>query len=600
MRAKHLFTCLSALAGATVVAWAAPCSAQNLALNRFDPAPAGDRMFGVQSPYAAGHLTPHLMVLGDYAHEPLVLRRRSDEGDVGTIVGDQLFVHLNGSLALWNRLNLNVSVPLALHQSGDSPTINGTAFASPSGASFGDLRAGLRVRLLGEYDDLFQLAVGGYVWFPSAANNAFVGDGNVRGMPQLIAGGRADRIVWSAAAGPEFRSLQNYGGSPQGTMVKGGAGVGVLLGDERRVQVGPELNIAFSAEDVNKRTTNAEALLGVRYRVLRDLELGGGFGPGLTTGVGTPAFRGVLMIAYTPEQKADRDKDGILDAVDACPDVFGEANEDPKKHGCPPEKDRDKDGILDAVDACPDVFGEANEDPKKHGCPPEKDRDGDGILDAVDACPDTPGVASKDPAKHGCPREKDRDGDGIPDSVDACPDVKGVKSDDPTKHGCPPDTDGDGITDDVDACPHEKGKPDPDPTKHGCPKAVRVTESAILILQQVQFDTNKATIKKVSDVLLDEVAGVLKEHPEILKLEVQGHTDNRGAPKYNESLSQQRADAVKRALVSRGLDQSRLTSTGFGQSQPIDDNSTEAGRQSNRRVAFKIIEKAPKGESHAK
>jgi outer membrane protein OmpA-like peptidoglycan-associated protein len=107
----------------------------------------------------------------------------------------------------------------------------------------------------------------------------------------------------------------------------------------------------------------------------------------------------------------------------------------------------------------------------------------------------------------------------------------------------------------------------------------------------VQFDTGKATIKKVSDKLLDEVAGVLAAHPEILKIEVQGHTDNRGTKGGNKILSEQRAAAVMKALVARGIDVARLASHGYGQDKPIDVNTTDAGRQKNRRVQFIILEK---------
>jgi len=204
-------------------------------------------------------------------------------------------------------------------------------------------------------------------------------------------------------------------------------------------------------------------------------------------------------------------------------------------------------------------------------------------------------VRTDDPTTNGCPPPPpDRDGDGILDKDDACPDLKGVKSDDPTQNGCPPDSDGDGIRDDVDACPHEKGKPNEDPQKNGCPTAVRVTDQEIIILEQVQFKTGSAVIKKASDDLLTQVAMVLAEHPEIVKLEVQGHTDNRGGKKYNKRLSEKRAAAVKKWLVTRGsVDPGRLTSHGYGMEEPIADNGTADGRQQNRRVQFKIMEKAP-------
>ncbi len=137
--------------------------------------------------------------------------------------------------------------------------------------------------------------------------------------------------------------------------------------------------------------------------MISDVEIGLGAGPGLTTGIGSPDFRGILMVAYTPEQKRDRDHDGILDDVDACPDVKGVPSEDPAKNGCPLPADRDHDGILDDDDACPDEPGVASADPKKNGCPLPKDRDGDGIPDAEDACPDVKGVRTQDPKTNGCP-----------------------------------------------------------------------------------------------------------------------------------------------------------------------------------------------------
>ena len=588
----------AAMAAAVAVA-PSSARAQGLALDRFDPSPAGDRMFGVQSPYVAGHLVPHVMLEADYAHNPLNLASTKTGDKIGSVVSDQLFFHLNGGIALWNRLYLHLDVPVALAQGGDSPAGRGTTFASPSKAQFGDLRIGARARLFGEYHDPFQIALSGKLWVPTGPSGSFVGTGGVRGLPELVLGGRVvERLVWSAAAGPQLSGTTNYAGIDQGSMWNWGLGAGVLLLDNRHLQLGAELYGALTFKDVQKRTTNAELLFGGKYRILDDLEAGVGVGPGLTSGIGTPAVRFVAMVAYTPEQKQpdDRDHDGIRDADDACPDVYGERSDDPKKHGCP-RSDRDKDGIWDEDDACPDVPGLRNDDPKKNGCPPPGDRDRDGIRDEDDACPDVPGVKSDDPKKNGCPVEaptRDRDGDGIYDDEDACPDVKGVRTVDPKTNGCPPDTDGDGIRDDKDACPQEKGPADPDPKKNGCPRSVRVSENEIFILEQVQFDTAQATIRKVSDPLLDEVAGVLKEHPEILKIEVQGHTDSKGNRAINTPLSKNRAAAVVRALVKRGIDPKRLSSKGFGPDEPVASNDTEEGRQKNRRVQFKILEKKAK------
>jgi outer membrane protein OmpA-like peptidoglycan-associated protein len=257
-----------------------------------------------------------------------------------------------------------------------------------------------------------------------------------------------------------------------------------------------------------------------------------------------------------------------------------------------PPKDTDLDTIVDTEDACPDVAGLPNTDPTKNGCPPPKDSDSDGIVDELDACKTEAGPPNTDPTKNGCP-PRDTDGDTVLDDVDACKDLPGVVTTEPTTNGCPGDTDGDGFRDDQDACPQEKGVDDPDPSKRGCPKLVRVTATEIIILEQVQFDTGKSTIKAVSDPLLDSVAQVLKEHPEILKIEVQGHTDNKGSKQLNKKLSGDRAASVLKALEKRGIESSRLAAQGYGQDKPIADNKDEEGRAKNRRVQFVVLEKAP-------
>ncbi|HSN99145.1 MAG TPA: OmpA family protein [Candidatus Nanopelagicales bacterium] len=597
-RTAHRITALAAalcLAGLSQQALAQEqTTAEGFALSRFHPAPAGDRMFGIPSPFTAGDLTPHLMLLADYAEDPLVLRAATGDEARGSVVGNQFLLHLNASLALWSRLTLNVNLPLAF-QGGDQGVAGGTTVPGPSGAGIGDLRLGARATLLGGYFDGFQLALGGYLWVPTGSPDAYTGDGGVRGAPQLIVGGLIDRLVWSGVISPELRGSTSFANVEPGTSLQWGVGLGYLVGDDRRIQVGAELLGAAALGDLQTRTTNLEVLFDGRYRVNDSIEAGVGAGPGLSPGVGTPSFRAVAMVAYSPAVKPpvqDRDRDGIEDADDACPDVRGVASADPKLHGCPPPPpDTDKDGIFDAEDACVNEPGVPDPDPAKNGCPPPKDSDNDGIVDPQDACPAVPGVADPDPAKNGCP--PDKDGDKVLDKDDACVDIPGEATEDPKTNGCP-DADKDGIYVPADACPNEKGKPDPDPTKNGCPVAVRVTESEIVILQQVQFDTAKATIKQVSNALLDEVAEVLKEHPEIVKLEVQGHTDDRGGKALNKKLSQARSDAVMKALTQRGVAAERLTAVGYGQDVPIAENKTADGRQKNRRVQFKILEKAKK------
>jgi len=579
---------------ASVAAQAQQQTAQ-VDLPKFNPSAPGDKFFGVPSPYAAGDTELHAMALLDYAYNPLVLANASGS-TIGSVVSDQMFLHVGVNFSIIERIAVSLDMPFALVSSGQALAGGALSFPEPAGTSLGDLRFAVRGSLFGGYHDPFQLALGAYVWAPTGSTEAFVSDGSVRGQPQVILGGEIDRFVYSVLLGPSFRATRQVGDATLGHQMNWGLGAGIRLLKDRELQVHVESTGAVDIENPMGRATNAELQVGAKYRFLEDFEVGAGVGPGLTTGLGTPAVRGLFQFAYTPNQDApsDRDGDTIVDPIDACPDVAGVASDDPAKHGCPPEKPRpdfDKDGIFDDQDACPEEAGVKSDDPKKHGCP-QRDRDRDGVLDDDDACPDIPGEKSEDPEKNGCPRN-DRDGDGILDDVDMCPEIPGVASPDPKKNGCPPDTDGDGFRDDQDACPREKGKDDPDPSKRGCPKLVRVTESEIVILEQIQFDTNKATIKPVSNPLLDSVAQVLKEHPEILRLEIQGHTDNKGSAQLNEKLSDNRAKSVRDALIRRGVEQARLTAVGYGPNKPVADNAEEEGRAKNRRVQFVVLEKKP-------
>jgi outer membrane protein OmpA-like peptidoglycan-associated protein len=592
-----------------------------LALNRFSPAPAGDAFFRVPTLESAPHAVPHFGFVLDYAHNPLVLSRRSSNEELGNVVEHQLYLHLGAALGLWDRVLMDVSLPFALAQDGESPEVSGARLNSPSGAQVGDLRLGARLRLLGQPQNGFALGLAGLLWVPTAPDDpgSFVGDGTARGRLLAQAAGDTESVIWAVAVGPDFRADQRYANTGQGTMLHGSAGFAWKLGPRHNVQLGPELDVDFTLEDATERNTNAELILGGKWRFGRSIVAGFGVGPGLTSGIGTPDLRGVMSLAFDPKSAADADRDGITDQDDACPNLRGVKSADAKKNGCPPAYDRDRDGIPDAADSCVEIPGEHNADPKQNGCPPDKDgdgvidakdacvavagithadpnkngcppdKDGDGVADELDACVDVPGVASSEPLRNGCPPDRDRD--GVPDAGDACPDTMGQKSDDPKKNGCPPDADGDGVPDITDACPSDRGMRQDDPKKNGCP-AVVVQKNQVVILQQVQFDTDQATIKPVSDGILDEVARVLTEHAELKKLEVQGHTDDRGGRQHNMKLSDARAAAVREALIQRGVDAARLTAKGYGPTRPIAPNTNDAGREKNRRVEFRILEKS--------
>jgi outer membrane protein OmpA-like peptidoglycan-associated protein len=125
------------------------------------------------------------------------------------------------------------------------------------------------------------------------------------------------------------------------------------------------------------------------------------------------------------------------------------------------------------------------------------------------------------------------------------------------------------------------------------PSRVVVKQDSIQILDKVYFDLDKATLKPESFPILEEVANTLKLHPEIRRVEVAGHTDSRGSDQYNLELSDARVNTVRLFLITQGVDASRLTSRGYGESRPIDPREDEDGWARNRRVEFVILERSP-------
>lgn len=205
---------------------------------------------------------------------------------------------------------------------------------------------------------------------------------------------------------------------------------------------------------------------------------------------------------------------------------------------------------------------------------PAKDSDGDGVTDDKDKCPNTPKGRKVD--ANGC--ELDSDGDGVVDGLDKCPGTPAGRK--VNADGCEIDTDGDGLVDGVDKCPTVYAK-----TADGCPAAAATPAAAPkkLALEGVNFDNDKATLRPEAISTLDQAAATLKEWGDV-KVEVAGHTDSNASDAYNMALSQRRAEAVRNYLISKGIAADRLTAKGYGEANPIADNSTEEGRFNNRRV----------------
>ena len=337
-----------------------------------------------------------------------------------------------------------------------------------------------------------------------------------------------------------------------------------------------------------------EAIAGIKVYLGRNsfLSLGGGYGlmPGQG---GSNEGRAFIAIILEPNL-GDRDGDGIKDDVDDCPDDPEDEDGFQDEDGCP-EPDNDRDGILDGDDSCPLNPEDKDNFEDEDGCPEgnRNDRDGDGLLDDVDQCPDDPEDFDEFEDEDGCP-DPDNDQDGILDVDDLCPMDPEDKDDWEDEDGCPdPDNDKDKILDNDDKCINDPENYNGYEDDDGCPDKGRVvvTDTNIEILDKVYFEYDKAVIKKESYGILDAVAATLEGNPDISLVEIQGHTDSRGNDAYNLDLSDRRAAAVKQYLVDKGIGEDRLTSQGYGESQPLDRKKTEAAYAKNRRVEFLILKR---------
>lgn len=475
----------------------------------------------------------------------------------------QFILHLSGGIEIANRVMFGLTLPIALYQAGGedpvSEGVGGGLQRDP--VALHDLRIDARLKLLESGDRKFRLGIGSAVFAPTGNIYSFAGDDEATWFLYGNAEYDFGTFLLAGHAGPHFRPDRGIGGA-EGDLDVGtelrwaiGAFVPIREGD---VRLGGTLwgstglvkgRRSGESTFLGGNNTDLEWLAEVRMWVDKESHVyfNGGGGTRLSDGYGSPDIRLLAQIgiftglsdtkpgsAAGPRRKApqvamhdvDSDGDGYPDDIDMCPKVKEDGAPPDPSDGCPAAKDRDKDGIPDDEDKCPD-----------------KPEDKDGIQDS-DGCPET-----------------DADSDGILDKEDACPTVGGVKSKDPKQNGCP-----------------RKGR------------AILETNSEVQLLEPIQFDFGKTTIKPVSYPILDEVVDVLKSRPDA-RMAVYGHTDNKGSRDLNMRLSRDRAASVMNYLASKGIARNRLESEGFGPDKPIAPNDTDEGRAKNRRVEFKILEK---------
>ena len=483
-------------------------------------------------------------VLMDYADDPLMERIGEQ---VIPVIDATLTANVAAGVSILGYARVDAVLPvyaLAVDQSG---TFSGV----------GDLRVEGTVPLLTVRDARPGIAIVPAFWVPTGPSEHFLGDAGFGFGATVAVAQEIGVFGWDLNIGGRVGPEEAVRNVQWGRGLMAGLGVHVALGDAG--SLGAEAHATPSASfDVD--ALPVEVLGHARYRLPLGLYADLGGGGGVTSGIGASKYRLVVGLGYSALGVApavDNDADGLVGSADQCPD-----------------RAEDKDGYRDG-DGCPDL-----------------DNDGDGFRDAKDECPDArediDGVIDSD----GCP-EDDGDQDAVPDGSDDCPedaeDVDGDRDDD----GCPEsdtDADQDGVPDHRDQCPNEPIRPGQNPrTSDGCPRLAEIANDKIVITDRIYFAEGQAVVLAESRPVLDAVARVLAEHPEVRDLLVEGHTDDVGNDDANYRLSEERARAVMNWLVEAGVDRNRLAAKGYGETAPLVPNDSNEHRAQNRRVEFTIV-----------
>jgi OOP family OmpA-OmpF porin len=618
---RHIAGFAFAVVFAVVLALgAAPAAAQrkdgaDIHLNAFRPALDSRGYVTVNASQVLGHNEVSLGLVFNWSRNLLLFEREPDISYAVETVITPTLVGAYGFKLGPAELEFGVSVPFFVMDGDRQPDDPGGAGPNDDenfrfdGQGLGDIGLHLKTRLLNTSSGPgIGLAVIGSVYLPTAADGKWMGESSA--MPQVLGVvdkefGDQGRFKVALTGGLRLRKKVTFVDDDTsddaqvtmatleaGTSVPVGLGLAWALAPQRFDIVGEVYgDLPLQGENYFP----VDALAGIKVYLARNSFLSLGAGAGTIMGDGAnPDLRVFGAIIFEPNI-GDRDGDGIKDDVDKCPAEAEDRDDFEDEDGCR-DPDNDRDGIPDEDDECPNKAEDMDGWQDKDGCPEgnDFDRDGDGIKDNDDKCPDDPEDKDGFEDEDGCP-DPDNDGDGILDEDDLCINEAEDFDKFEDEDGCPdPDNDRDRILDEDDQCPIEPETYNGFRDEDGCPDRGRVvvTETNIEILDKVYFEYNKATIKPESFPILDAVGATLQGNPDIQLVEIQGHTDARGNDGYNLRLSDDRSKSVRKYLIGKGVDASRLRAKGFGETVLIDPANTEEAHAKNRRVEFLIIKRA--------
>ncbi len=567
-----------------------------------------------------------LQGLFEFAKAPLVLLE-DKEGVVERIpLLDNVFaMNLGGHVGIHERVGLGLSMPLFFASLGE-------AGRNPVG--IGDLRVSIPVGIVLPDGDAggFALGVVPHLVVPTGADTRYFGSRSVGAGGAVAASYGLGPVTFQGNLGLDVGPPVGFENVNGGARLTTAVGVTYRATDYMAVGLEHRFDPTLTPNRVVMSESPGELVGSLRGRYASGLHWTGGASVGTTRGASAAVFRIFAGAGWTFGKhgvEADTDGDGFVDSEDRCPQDAETFN-----------------GYLDD-DGCPDALATVRHqvrDPVGNPLPGVAVRvdgisfgvtDADGTVVIPDRMPESalrievepaPGTGMAPHATELTPRAGEQQSLAVlgwlPGAVKVVTrSVDGVIGDatvsfrGPTEQAdAPVGEDGEEIVvlapgawtllvsapafgterRDLTIAPEQTSLVVVEVTL--LPPVVEVTKEEVLILEQILFEFDSATIRPESRKLVEQIASTLTLNPQLKRVEVQGHTDSVGRPAYNLELSQRRVESVVDALVAQGVARERLTAKGYGQSQPIADNATEEGRSQNRRVQFIIVDPAPTSE----
>ncbi|MEL6342772.1 MAG: OmpA family protein [Myxococcota bacterium] len=553
--------------------------------------------------------------LGEYAESPLIFYYENRDGEIydSEVALDNVYaLNLDAGVSVHERVRLDVAAPLFFSSLGN---------AGSQGVDIGDLRASALVAIIRpDIDDRgFGLGVVGHLDVPTGTSEDFLGSDGVSGGGRVTGSYAWEKVTLSGDLGVQGNgAIENINLNGADVLLSG-LSVGYLLGERTGVTLEGRYGAALVANEQQGTGSPGEVLLHGRHRLNSGTFFTLGGAAGYTDGAGAASYRIFAGVGFGRLQQAvvgpiDTDGDGLVDGEDLCPrepeDMDGVQDID----GCPEQEQqlavavKSPDGDVIANPTV-EISGDELDGPvaddeiavpagtytvtvSAEGYTSETREvtvtEGADVLEEIILEPVVPTGAV-------IVKVFNPEGQRV-DAAVTFSDVSVLTTNGMLEQPLPAgeqtiEARADGYA--VETATFTVVEDEVVEVRIDLkPSLIELTEERIELRDSVYFETAKSVIKPESYPLLNEVVQVMKDHPEILLLRIEGHTDSRGSAAYNLNLSKDRAASVRQYLIDGGVSPERLVSEGFGESRPIDPAQTAAAYEKNRRVDFFIADRS--------